>query len=97
MRSNEIECPFCNGKPVTYYKFNILTRQHMECSCEEYFNLPDDENLAEHGGYLYTQYDEIPCVFCNGEGVMAIDNPLIEELDEPTADEIRDLRMDFAY
>lgn len=91
---NTVECPFCNGKPVAYYKLNIDTRETVECTENEYYSLKDDEDEAYDAGDAYCRYEEVPCVFCNGEGRMRADDPLIEEKYIPDPDERWERRLE---
>lgn len=64
------ECPECGGTRTDYQLFDIVSREFLSCSKEEYLAAPDGEDEAEEQGERLCKYTMV-CEHCKGSGYVS--------------------------
>ena len=72
-QSDAVKCDNCGGEGWLYYAYNIENGEIFRVSCDEYEELPDDEDKAYESSRKLCKGNIERCSKCNGEGEYVTD------------------------
>lgn len=66
------KCEACDGTGKIYYAYDIVGNLEIECTQDEWNQMPATEEEAEALGKQYARSDAFCCEACDGTGMVEI-------------------------